>query len=240
MFEIKHFSEVTSTNDIIKDMAKAGAPEFSVVIADSQTQGRGRMGRSFMSPSGTGLYMSILLRPHFTADKALLITTAAAAATARTIEKHTGKHTYIKWVNDIFMGEKKVCGILTEGSIVGDRLEYAVLGIGINLLPPRGGFSELEGIAGAIFENDGYDKDALVRDILENFENYYRGLESSPHYSDYVKRDMLSGKTVDVLRAGEVLYSAKVVGIEKDFSLSVDRDGKKENLATGEVSVKVN
>ena len=107
MFKITHFTEVTSTNDIIKDMAKAGAPAFSVVIADSQTAGRGRMGRSFMSPSGTGLYMSVLLRPDFSPDKALLITTAAAVSTAKAIEKHTGKTAFIKWVNDIYYNNKK-------------------------------------------------------------------------------------------------------------------------------------
>ena len=240
MFKITHLSEVTSTNDIIKDMAKAGAPAFSVVIADSQTAGRGRMGRSFMSPSGTGLYMSVLLRPDFSPDKALLITTAAAVSTAKAIEKHTGKTAFIKWVNDIFVDGKKVCGILTEGSVANGCLEYAVLGIGINLMKPHGGFVGLENIAGAIFENENYDKDALVNDILENFADYYLDLENSPHYSEYVARDMLCGKEVDVIRAGELLYSAKVVRIDKDFSLTVEHDGKKENLATGEVSVKIN
>ena len=106
MFKIQHFDTVTSTNDIIKDLAINGAPEGTVVIADAQTAGRGRMGRRFMSPSGTGLYMSVLLRPKLGATAALLITTAAAVAVATAIEKHTKKDTYIKWVNDIYLNEK--------------------------------------------------------------------------------------------------------------------------------------
>ena len=78
-----------------------------------------------------------------------------------------------------------------------------------------------------------------MRDILGNFQNYYKELENSPHYSDYVSRDMLSDKTVYVMRAGEVLYSGKAIGIDKNFALTVEHDGKKENLATGEVSVKI-
>ena len=239
MFDIKRFSTVTSTNDVIKDLAKNGAPEGTVAIADAQTAGRGRMGRSFMSPVGTGLYMSILLRPKLSAQSALLITTAAAAAVALAVEKHTGRDAYIKWVNDIFQNGKKVCGILTEGVFKNDgSLDFAVLGIGVNLLPPKDSFGELESIAGAIFESDGYDKDAFVQDILATFEEYYRELENAPHYDDYIKRDMLSGKAVDVIRAGEVLYSGVVLKINRDFSIAVKHDGICESISTGEVSVK--
>lgn len=240
MFEIKRFEEVTSTNDIIKNMARDGAPEWTVAVASSQSAGRGRMGRSFMSPTGTGLYMSVLLRPTFSADKSLYITTAAAAAVAKTIEKHTDKAAEIKWVNDIFVDGKKVCGILTEGQIgEGGRLKYAVLGIGVNLEAPRGGFGDLESIAGALFENGGYDRERITLDILKSFAEYYKNLEAKPHYSDYVARDMLSGNTVNVLRAGEVVCEAKVHGIDESFALVIEKDGKKEPLQSGEVSVKI-
>lgn len=240
MFEIKHFPTVTSTNDIIKEMAKDGAREGTVVIADTQSAGRGRMGRSFMSPCGTGIYMSVLLRPCLSADKALLITTAAAVAVAKTVEKHTGRPADIKWVNDVYQCGKKVCGILTEGQISqSGSLEYAVLGIGVNLEVPKGGFGELENVAGAIFDGGKYDKEQIAADILKNFWVYYENLEEKPHYADYVSRDMLRGKTVKVMRSGEVLYEAKVCGIDENFSLVIERYGKKEPLATGEVSVKI-
>lgn len=240
MIDIRYFDSVTSTSDVIKDMAKMGAPEGTVVIADHQSAGRGRMGRSFMSPRGTGLYMSILLRPKLPASDALLITTAAAAAVAGAIEKHTGKPTAIKWVNDIYSDGKKVCGILTEGQALSDgSLDFAVLGIGVNLTLPEGGFGGLKDIAGAIFDSAGFDKDALASDILNNFFGYYKVLESKPHYGDYCARDMLSGKTVTVYRAGEALYDAVVKGIGDDFSLITEHCGITEKLSTGEVSVRV-
>lgn len=239
MFKIKRFSKVTSTNDIAKDLAKSGEAEGTVIIADAQECGRGRMGRAFFSPEGTGLYMSILLRPKFKAENATLITTAAAAAIAKAIEKHTGEDVKIKWVNDIFKNGKKVCGILTEGSVTQEGLfEYAILGIGINLTYPKGGFGTLEGIAGAVFENRPFDREGFISDILDGFWQYYRSLEHKPHFDDYVKRDMLCGREVDVIRAGEVIYSAKAVDIDKDFRLVVEHDGVLETLFCGEASVK--
>ena len=240
MTDIRYFDTVTSTSDVIKDLAKRGAPEGTVVISNHQSAGRGRMGRSFMSPVGTGLYMSVLLRPSLHASDALLITTAAAVAVAEAIEAQSGKQTVIKWVNDIYIGGKKVCGILTEGQALPDgALDFAVLGIGVNLVLPEGGFGELADVAGAVFDSDGFDRDALAADILDNFFRYYKVLEGKPHYSEYCARDMLRGKTVTVYRAGEALYDATVKGIGNDFSLIVSHGGKTEKISTGEVSVRV-
>ncbi|MBQ4151292.1 MAG: biotin--[Clostridia bacterium] len=240
-FKITRFGEVTSTNDIAKNLAEDGAPEGTVIIADKQTKGRGRMGRSFLSPEGTGLYMSIILRPEFEAECALLITTAAAVAVAKAIEKHSGKNTALKWVNDVYIGTKKVSGILTEGKLLQNgRFEYAVLGIGVNLRSPKSGFGTLESIAGAVFDNIDFDREKFECDLLENFFEYYKNLSQKPHFDDYIARDMLRGKEVSVMRAGEILYSASVCGIDRDFSLLIERNGKKENLASGEVSVKCN
>ncbi len=235
---IKYFDTATSTNDIAKMLAKEGSTEGTVIVANHQSAGRGRMGRSFMSPEGTGLYMSIILRPEFSPENSLLITTAAAAAVAITAEKHTGIPAKIKWVNDVYMRGKKVCGILTEGQISGDRLDFAVLGIGVNLAPPKDGFGELEQIAGAVFDNSAFDKNAFLTDILDAFFTYYKNLEAKPHFDDYVSRDMLSGKTVSVIKGGNELYSATVCGITRDFSLTVKHDKEKVDLTSGEVSVK--
>ena len=111
------YDELPSTNTVLKQFAEQGAPEGTVILAQRQTNGRGRLGRSFFSPADSGIYMSILLRPQIEARDALLITTCAAAATAQAIEKHTRKTCGIKWVNDIFCEERKVCGILTEASL---------------------------------------------------------------------------------------------------------------------------
>ena len=132
-----------STNTLVKHLAEQGGREGMVVIAQHQTAGKGRLGRSFYSPKGTGLYLSILLRPKFSAQEALSITTAAAVAVAEAVDQVTGKEggeAKIKWVNDVYYRYRKVCGILTEASIDFETggLHYAVLGIGVNLTPPPG------------------------------------------------------------------------------------------------------
>ena len=105
---------VTSTNTVLKSIAEQGGAEGMALIAQQQTQGKGRLGRSFLSPKGTGLYLSVLLRPRFPAEEALSITTAAAVAVAETIDQLTGQQAKIKWVNDVYLRGRKVCGILTE------------------------------------------------------------------------------------------------------------------------------
>lgn len=112
-FDLQVQTEVTSTNTLLKAQAEQGAPEGTVLIAESQTAGKGRLGRHFTSPPGTGIYFSLLLRPHCTAEKSLFITTTAAVAVCEAIEQVTGLNPQIKWVNDVYLNEKKVCGILT-------------------------------------------------------------------------------------------------------------------------------
>ena len=114
--DISVFSSVTSTNTILKEMAEQGAKEGTVIIAEEQTAGRGRTGKQFYSPKGTGIYISILLRPDIPAEESLFLTTSAAVATARAIEDVSDKRALIKWVNDIYLEDKKTCGILTEGA----------------------------------------------------------------------------------------------------------------------------
>lgn len=224
---------VTSTNDLVKERAKNGAPAGLVIVAERQTKGRGRMGRTFHSEGG-GLYMSILLRPTEAAEDALALTTRAAVAVAKAIEKHTGRAAAIKWVNDVYQNGRKVCGILAEGQAnAHGEMDFVVLGIGINLLAPKGGFPEaLRNIAGALFtEGEPFDKDVILSDILKN-------LAETDVYAEYVKRDMLSGKTVTVLRGGEPLYTAEVLGVDRDFSLRIRTADGEARLGSGEVSVK--
>ena len=132
--DISVFSSVTSTNTILKEMAEQGAKEGTVIIAEEQTAGRGRTGKQFYSPKGTGIYISILLRPDIPAEESLFLTTSAAVATARAIEDVSDKRALIKWVNDIYLEDKKTCGILTEGAfnVETGKLDYAIVGIGIN------------------------------------------------------------------------------------------------------------
>ncbi len=135
VFEITVKKTVSSTNNIAKDLAHQGAKEGTVLISEEQTAGKGRLGKSFYSPSQTGLYMSIILRPQLTASQSLLITAAASVAVARVVENISGVRAKIKWVNDIYCNNKKVSGILTEASfnVENNGIEFIVLGIGVNI-----------------------------------------------------------------------------------------------------------
>ena len=141
---VRVFGVVESTNLLARDMARHGVVQYTAIVAQEQTHGRGTHGRSFFSPPDTGLYMSIVLRPDESVTDALFITTAAAAACAEAIESIFEAKAEIKWVNDIYVDGKKVCGILTEGLLRpdGSGIEYAVLGIGINVYKPRQDFPE--------------------------------------------------------------------------------------------------
>ncbi len=240
---IEVYKTVTSTNDLAKQYALDLKPEGTVIVAREQTAGRGRKGRSFYSPMSTGVYISVLLRPELTAEKTLYITTAAAVAVAKAIEKISGKEAKIKWVNDIFVDGKKVCGILTEGAIDFEtgKMQYAVLGIGVNIKKPENDFpSEIQNIAGSVFDTT--DKEVssiIVAEILNNFMNYYKNLANKPFYEEYKKRMFLIGKHLTVY-SGKDSYPAVAIDLDEELSLVVkDENGNIKKLNTGEVSIKI-
>ena len=184
--DISVFDEVTSTNTLLKEKAAAGAREGTVIIANSQTGGKGRLGRSFYSPRNTGLDISILLRPSdLPPQKALKITTMAAVSACHAIESVLSGDDVpqIKWVNDIFYRGKKVVGILTEASVSMENgnLEYAVLGIGFNVYAPEDGFpEELKDIAGAILPERQPDaKNKIAAEFLNHFFRIFTS--QAPH-----------------------------------------------------------
>ena len=233
-----------STNNYLKALAENGSAEKTVVIAESQSCGKGRMGRSFFSPKN-GLYMSILLRPQFSAEKSLFITTAAAVAVSDAVEEMSSRKTGIKWVNDIFIDDKKVCGILTEASVDFETggLYYAVLGIGVNIYHPSDGFpDELKGIAGAVFDKvpqDNEIKQKLTAKIIDNFLNIYYDFENSDFMKKYKQRSCILGKEVFVIK-GDHKTKAVAVDIDDSARLVVKyENGEVETLSSGEVSVKL-
>ncbi|MEG1811164.1 MAG: biotin--[acetyl-CoA-carboxylase] ligase [Clostridia bacterium] len=242
-FELTVMDEVTSTNALVKQLAEQGKPEGTAVIANSQTQGRGRKGRSFFSPADSGIYMSVLLRPHMAAADALLITTAAAVAVAQSVEEVTHRSAVIKWVNDIFCDGRKVCGILTEASVDFETggLSYAVLGIGINIAHPRQGFpSELNGIADSLFEQEAPAgmRSRIAGKVLQRFLKIYRTLPDKTFMDEYIRRSFVIGMKVDVI-APSGTRSAQVLGIDADAALLVRYDnGEQGRLASGEISIK--
>ena len=196
--DISVFSSVTSTNTILKEMAEQGAKEGTVIIAEEQTAGRGRTGKQFYSPKGTGIYISILLRPDIPAEESLFLTTSAAVATARAIEDVSDKRALIKWVNDIYLEDKKTCGILTEGAfnVETGKLDYAIVGIGINVCIPDGGFPDnIKDIATAIFDKqtDSINKRSiLIANLLDYFMEYYKDFKSKSYVKEYIERSIYS------------------------------------------------
>ena len=222
----------------------SGAPEFLVIAAEHQTKGKGRMGRSFYSPQGTGIYFTVVLRPKMPIDDALYITASASVAVASAIEEVCGKKAGIKWVNDVFVGGKKVCGILTEASIdmESGSLAYAVLGIGVNVAPPEGGFpEELTGIADCVYSGGEYTsgtRGRLMAKILDNFYELYSVFPEKAFLDEYRSRSTLIGSTVNVFR-GDETYQAHVTGIDDMCRLIVNRDGQEIALNSGEVRVRL-
>ncbi len=226
-----------STNLDVKALAADGAPEGTVVIAGEQTAGRGRLGRSFYSPKNSGLYMSILLRPQLPAADALAMTTCAAPAVCEAIEGVCDVTAGIKWVNDIYIDGRKVCGILTESVIgQGGMLGCAVLGIGVNVADTAFP-ADIADKAGSL-HTDANVRPKLAALILERFFAYYRRLPEKTYLDEYRRRSVLTGRTVQYEQSGE-LHCAKVIGIDDDARLVVLGDnGKELHLGTGEVQIK--
>lgn len=241
-FDLDVRQKVTSTNAIVKDMANQGEKEGKVVIASEQTEGRGRMGRKFYSPNDTGIYFTILLRPKLNLEDSLLITTTAAVAVAEAIEKVAPVKAEIKWVNDIFVDKKKVCGILTEASIDLESagLKYAVLGIGINITTnifP----DEISLSAGSIFNEKPKDRpitSILVAEILNNLSLYMNSFDDKSHIAKYRDRSFLLGKEILVIKENDKI-PALAIDIDDKARLVVEyQDKTRESLSSGEVSIR--
>ena len=239
---------LASTNDTAKMMAKNGCPHGTVVLANKQTAGRGRFNRTFYSPEDTGLYMSIVLdATKLGFEEYALLTPLVAVVTSRVIHNNTQKKCGIKWVNDLYLEDKKVCGILTEGVMDGNQLSKFVVGIGINIgtdtFP-----EELEHIAGAlIYQEDDLENKRKIRNRLAGelineltkeliFEDYDSLMD------EYRENQILMGKVVTVLGIKES-YDAKVLNVDDKGCLLVERvdgehKGRVETLNSGEVSVR--
>ena len=236
-------SETDSTNRYAKELAAGGAPEGTVIIADRQSAGRGRLGRSFFSPKEKGIYMSILLRPEISMERSVLITSMAAVAVARAVERVSGIPVQIKWVNDIFLNKKKVCGILTEAGIDAERqtLNYAVLGIGVNVgtmdFP-----EDIKDIATSVSNECGFsvEKEALIDEILKELEEWYPTLWNGEFLAESKARSILLGKEIKVLDENALggSYPAKAVDINELGNLIIERDGVTQVLNSGEVSIR--
>ena len=242
-FRLRVYEEVRgSTNDLAREAALRGEPEGLVVVADTQTAGRGRQGRTFVSPPGTGVYLSLLLRPKLPAAEAVAVTGIAAVAAARAIGDVGGGSAGIKWVNDLYLRGKKVCGILTEAAMDMESggLDYAVLGIGVNLFSPPGGFPpELAEVAGAVFPGKPEDdeRSRLIAAILDRFLPLYRALPDRGWLEEYRARSILTGREVRFIREGRE-HRGLVLGVDDAARLLIRLEGGEETaLSSGEVQL---
>lgn len=241
--DITVLSTIESTNLYVKEKAVRGLAEGYTVFADGQTEGRGRYGRSFFSPPGTGIYMSLLLRPEgYSSSQAVRITTMSAVAMCEAIEAVSGQEALIKWVNDIYVDGKKVCGILTEGSfdLESGMLEYAILGVGLNLYYPDGGFpDELNSTVGAIFNNTRDDmKNRIAAGFINRFMEYYNS-DSSLYIEEYRRRSFVTGRRITVI-SGSFNREAVAIGLDDECRLVVRYDdGQEECLSSGEIGIKI-
>lgn len=241
--KIEYIPNVTSTNDIIMEYGKQGIEEFTTVVADSQSSGRGRKGRIFYSPDNAGTYFSILLRPNINFSESLYITTAAAAAVTEAMKQLYNMDTEIKWVNDVYYNGRKICGILTEAHIdmESGTVDYAALGIGINVFEPENSYhKDIKNIAGAAFCRSMFNNKIrceITAKVIDIFYEYYKNLSDITFLNTYKSRSFLTGKNVTIEKNG-IVQKAFVKGIDDKCRLSVMlENGIEENLNSGEVNL---
>lgn len=240
--EIHYFDTIDSTNTKAKELAEQGAPGGTLVVADQQMAGRGRRGRSWESPKGICIYMTILLKPEINPSHASMLTLVSALAVAKAISKVTGADAQIKWPNDIVLNGKKVCGILTEMSAQFDYINHIVVGIGINVhnesFP-----EEIADMASSLLMECGrrFHRAELIEQILEYFETYYEIFLQTEDLSGLVNEYnailVNRNKAVRVLDPKEP-FEGKAMGITKNGELIVDTWESRKLVSSGEVSVR--
>ena len=238
------FPSIGSTNDHLRTLARAGAPEGTVLVADCQTGGRGRRGRSFHSPEGAGIYMSILLRPNCLPAELLHLTCAAGTAMCDAVEAAAGFRPGIKWTNDLVFGKRKLGGILTElGFTPQGGVDYAIIGIGINCCQTEQDFpEEIRAIAGSLAMAAGREIErakvaAAMMDALHIMAN--RLLTEKTQILNRYRRDCITVNQEVVLVRGEEKRYGFALDIDEEGALVVRfSDGSTESVSSGEISVR--
>lgn len=239
------YASIDSTNTQCKRLAMDGVADGTVVVAEEQTAGRGRKGRSFQSPQGLGLYLSILWRPQCEPEKLLPLTSLAAVAVCRAIERVTGEQADIKWPNDLLLRDKKIAGILTEMALEGEsgQIDYVVLGIGINVHHAPGDFTEdVAAMASSLDAVIGraVSRPQLAAALIEELDVLRYEVMGRPemYLDEYRQRCVTVGRTVQLLR-GEERLAAQAIDVDEQFGLIVrHEDGAQETIRSGEVSVR--
>ena len=246
-WNIQTMESTTSTNDLAKIYANHNSTTPAIFISEEQTAGRGRLGRKFVSPSKTGLYISLCLFPTIALEDLSLITCATAVACVETLEELTGKSLNIKWVNDLFYQDKKVGGILTEviSDFESQQVQSLIVGMGINLIDSPQSFpEELHSVVGSIFsskteyDNSSFNRNHFIAQFLEKWTFYYQNLSKRDFIESYKEHSNVIGKFVNVFE-GNQTYSAYAKDIDENGHLIIEKeDNTLHSLSYGEVSIR--
>ena len=246
-WNIQTMESTTSTNDLAKIYANQNSATPAIFISEEQTAGRGRLGRTFVSPAKSGLYISLCLFPTAALEDLSLITCATAVACIETIEQLTGKSLDIKWVNDLFYREKKVGGILTEviSDFESQQVQALIVGIGINLIDSPQSFpEELHSIVGSVFSSkeeyneSSFNRNHFIAQFLEKWAFYYQNLSKRDFIESYKEHSNVIGKFVNVFE-GNQTYSAYAKDIDENGHLIIEKENNTlHSLSYGEVSIR--
>ena len=241
--EVLYFDTIDSTNIKAQELAEIGYPSGTLVVADKQESGKGRRGRSWVSPSGTGIFMTLMIKPDINPNNASMLTLVAALAVAKAITSVTGEEAMIKWPNDIVVNGKKVCGILTEMNAQFDYINHIVVGIGINVhnesFP-----EEISQMASSLMIEAGgkrFHRAQIIAETMSYFEQYYDTFLKTQDLSALVREydELLvnRNKSVRVLDPKEP-FDGKAMGITPKGELIVDTWESRKLVSSGEVSVR--
>lgn len=241
--EVLYFDTIDSTNTKAQELAEKGYPSGTLVVADQQVSGKGRRGRGWVSPSGTGIFMTLMIKPDIKPNNASMLTLVAALAVAKALKDVTGEDAKIKWPNDIVINGKKICGILTEMSAQFDYINHIVIGIGINVhnesFP-----EEIGSMASSLMIEAGgkkFRRAEIIAQTMLHFEEYYEIFLQTENLSalvgEYDELLVNMNKAVKVLDPKEP-FEGKAMGITKHGELIVDTWESRKLVSSGEVSVR--
>ena len=243
--QLTYLPSCSSTNDLLKAMAEAGAADGTVLVAGEQTRGKGRLGRSFTSAANKGVYLSVLLRPDLPPEALLPLTGFTAEAMGGAVRRVTGAAPGIKWVNDLLLNGKKLCGLLTESAFgAGGRLQYVVVGVGLNVNYDMADFpEELRSLAGSLKTELGraFDLAALAAAMIEALDELYAALltgDAAPYLAAYRQHCLTLRRDVLLVQNG-ASTPAHALDVDEALGLRVRYpDGREALVRSGEASVR--
>ena len=230
---VKEITE--STNRDAACIAKE-ALHGTTVIADAQTEGRGRLGKSFFAPAG-GIYMSVILKLGLAFSDAVLVTAAASVAVCKAIEAVSDVRPQIKWVNDILLDGRKICGISCEAVFSGETVDSVILGVGVNFSAQEFP-EEISETAGVLFDEPPVSRNQLIAEILKNLLAETADLSSRKFIDDYRRRSAVPGNPIRYLE-NTVWHDAEAIGIDENGGLVILENGTEKTLVSGEITLRI-